>query len=321
MQRRHFLTASASAALGATGLPLRAQDAYPSRPIEMIVPWGAGGGADILGRSVAKWLEGDLKASVPVLNLPGAAGMIGLGRMVNRPGDGYTLGVLTGDSLMMAATPNAAVRWNDMVALAVLVRQPSGIFAVPGGKYNTWQDVTRELQARPGTVSIAITGPNTADDLTVQYLAAERRLGLSGVPFAKPGERYAAVMGGHVDLLYEQAGDLRAFIEAGKLKPLLFFSTNRLPAPFADVPVAGELGYDILLPQVRAVLVKADTEKSRLAALTASVERYARSADYRAFLDQQLALPDSFMAAAPAQTFLTGELEASRRLLVKYGAK
>lgn len=320
MQRRRFITATA-AVLGASARPAWAQEAYPGRPIEMMVPWGAGGGADILGRSVARWMEADLKTTVPVLNMPGAGGMIGLGRMTSRPGDGHMVSILTGDSLMMAATPGAAVRWADLTALGVLVRQPSGIFAPAGSRYGTWQDVTRALQSRPESVSIAVTGPNTADDLTIQYLAAERGLKLSGVPFAKPGERYAAVLGGHVDLLYEQAGDLRTFLDSGKLKPLVFFSTARLPAPFADVPVAGELGYDILLPQVRAVLVKSDTERSKIAVLSASIERYARSAEYRAFLEQQIALPDSFMPAAAAQTFLTGEFEASRRLIAKYGGK
>jgi tripartite-type tricarboxylate transporter receptor subunit TctC len=322
MKRRSLLGRSAALALGWTAAgPLFAQEAFPSRPVEVIVPWGAGGGADVLGRIVGKWMEGDLKGSFPVMNMPGASGMIGLGRMVSKPGDGYTISVLTGDSLMMAATPTASVKWNDMVALGVLVRQPSGIFAPPGSKYKTWQDVTRAVQANPGSVSIAITGPNTADDLTVQYLTLAKKLALGGVPFTKPGERYAAVLGGHVDLLYEQAGDVRTFLDAGKLQPLIFFSANRLPAPFADVPVSGELGYDIQLPQVRAMLAKADTDPHRLALLAASIERFAKSAEYRAFLDQQLALPDSFIPVKAAQTFLNGEFEASRKLLVAYGSK
>lgn len=298
----------------------QAAQAGQNRPIEMIVPWGPGGGADVLGRIVARWLETDLKTTVPVVNLPGASGMIGLGRLAQLPADGHAVAVLTGDSLMMAATPAPAFKLTQATTLAVLVRQPSGLFAPPGGKYKTWQDVVKAVQAKPGSVTVAITGPNTADDLTVRYLAS-RGLTLVGVPYTKPGERYASVVGGHVDLLYEQAGDLRGFLDAGQLKPLIFFAEQRLAAPFADVPVSREFGYEILLPQVRALLVRQGTDPQRLQLLSRSMERFASSDEYRRFIEQQLAVPDSFMPAAKAHPFILDELEASRKLLTTYGEK
>ena len=301
-------------------MSVRAQDKYPSKPIEVIVPWGAGGGADVLGRILAKWLETDLKTPVPVLNLPGASGMIGLGKMVNAPADAYTIAILTGDSLMMAATPTASFKLNDSVALGVLVRQPSGIFAPTNSRYKTWNEVISAAQSKPGSVSLAITGPNTADDLTAQYLAT-KKVSLLGVPYTKPAERYSAVMGGHVDLLYEQAGDVRGFLDAGQMRPLLFFAAKRLPAPFADVPVSAEFGYDVLLPQVRAVLAKAGTDSQRFGALANSIERFAASPEYVRFLEQQLALPDSFMPARSAHAYLQTELDALRKLIGLYGAK
>jgi tripartite-type tricarboxylate transporter receptor subunit TctC len=296
------------------------QERYPSRPVEVIVPWGAGGGADILGRILSKWLEADLKAAFPVSNLPGASGMIGLGRMVTQPADGQTIAILTGDSLMMAATPTATFKWNDAVALAVMVRQPSAIFAPKASRFKTWQDVVREAQSKPGTVTLAITGPTTADDLTAKYLAS-KNVSLVGVPYSKPAERYTAVIGSHVDLLYEQAGDVRGFLEAGDLRPLLFFAPKRQAAPFADVPASAEFGYEVLLPQVRAVLARAGTDPQRLQVLNASIERFAKSEEYRKFLEQHVAQPDSFMPLAQAQTFLNGELEALRKLVAQYPAK
>lgn len=167
---------------------------------------------------------------------------------------------------------------------------------------------------------LAITGPNTADDLTLQHLAG-KSVALTGVQYTKPGERYTGVIGGQVDLLYEQAGDVRACLDAGQLKPLLFFATRRLPAPFADVPVSAEFGYEVLLPQVRAVLIRAGTDPQRLQVLNRSIERFAASAEYTRFLEQQLALPDSYLAAQPAQAFLHGELKAMRKLIAVYGAR
>lgn len=315
--RRHLLLACLASAL----CPLAAaQEAFPGKPIDVIVPWGPGGGADVLGRILARWFEVDLKVSAPVLNVPGASGMIGLGKMSQAAADGHTVAILTGDSLMMAATANPAFKMTEASALGVLVRQPSGIFAPVNSRFKTWQDVIAAVRAKPGSVSLAITGPNTADDLTAQYLASKKVL-LGGVPYVKPGERYAGVIGGHVDLLYEQAGDVRSFLDAGQMRPLIFFAATRLPAPFADVPVSAEFGYEVLLPQVRAVLVKAGTDAQRFRVLADSIGRFTKSEEYRKFIEQQLALPDSYIAAKAAETFLQSELEASRKLLATYGAK
>jgi tripartite-type tricarboxylate transporter receptor subunit TctC len=317
LSRLFALTVSLACAVSSFA---QAQEKFPSKPIEVIVPWGPGGGADVLGRILARWLESDLKVSAPVMNYAGASGMIGLGRMTAAAADGHTIAILTGDSLMMAATSNPSFKMADSVTLGVLMRQPSGIFAPPNSRFKTWQDVVAAVRAQPGSVSLAITGANTADDLTAQYLAS-KQVALGGVPYTKPGERYSAVLGGHVDLLYEQAGDVRSFLEAGQLKPLIFFAPKRLPAPFADVPVSAELGYEILLPQVRAVLAKVGTDPQRLRDLSASIERFAQSPEYKKFIEQQLAVPDSFIAAKTAQVFLQSELEASRKLLATYGSK
>lgn len=298
----------------------QAQATYPAKPVDVIVPWGAGGGADVLGRILAKWLEADLKVPFPVVNLPGASGMIGLSRMVSQPADGQTLAILTGDSLMMAATPNPAFKLQDSTALAVLLRQPSGIFAPRNSRFKSWDDVVKEVGGNPGKVTLGITGPNTADDLTARYLAS-KKVALTGIPYTKPGERYSAVLGGHVDLLYEQAGDVRSFLDSGDLRPLIFFATKRLPAPFSEVPVSSEFGYEVLLPQVRAVLIKGATDPQRVKVLADSIERFVHSPDYIHFVEQQLALPDSYMASKQAQPFLLSELEALRRLLAAYKDK
>lgn len=321
MQAKHWNVALAAIVAATAALAATAQERFPSRAVDVVVPWGAGGGADILGRIVGKWIETDLKVPAPVINMPGASGMIGLGKLVGGNADGYSIAILTGDSLMAAAAGSSAFNMKDTVALGVMVRQPSGIFAPTNGRFRTWQDVVAAVKAKPGSVSIAITGPNTADDLTIRYLQDKQGLALTGVPYTRPGERYAAVLGGHVDLLYEQAGDVRSYLDGNQMRPLVFFAPRRLAAPFADVPVSADLGYEILLPQVRAVLAKAGTDPARLQALGASLERFAASPDYGKFIEAQIAQPDSFLAARPAQAFLDGELEASRKLLSTYSAK
>ncbi len=298
-----------------------AQEKFPSRPIEMMVPWGPGGGADILGRTIARWLESDLKVNVPVLNNAGAMGSIGLARMIANGADGHAIGVMTADTwMLLASTPPTQVRTQDFMPLGVLVRQPSGIFVKADSRFRTWQDVIDESRAKPGSVSIAITGAGSPDELAVTYLA-KRSTSLLSAGFNRPGERFAAVLGGHVDLLYEQAGDIKGQLDAKALRPLLFFSNQRLPAPFAAVPVSKEFGYDILLPQFRAIVARAGVDPRRLEVIAASIHKFTQSPEYAAYLRDQLAQPDSYIGMTESVAFLQSEAEVMRALVGASTAK
>ena len=295
----------------------QAQERFPAKPIELIVPWGPGGGADILGRLVAKWMEADLKATVPVINMPGATGAIGVNRMVQNGADAHSIAVMTGDTLALATAADSAFKFQDVVPLGVMIRQPSGFFARVDGPYKTWNDVIAAAKANPGKISVAITGPGSPDEATVAHVGA-KGVPLTSVGYTRPGERYTAVLGGHVDLLYEQAGDVKGYLESRQLRPLIFFATQRVAAPFADVPASTEFGYEILLPQVRAIVARAGIDPRRLAALSASLDRYAQTPEFAKYLSDQYALPDSYVAQKDAQKFLDGELAAMRKFM---GAK
>lgn len=314
---RALLTALTLAATLLAPPVAQAQERYPAKPIELIVPWGPGGGADILGRLVAKWMEADLKATVPVINMPGATGAIGVNRMVQNGADAHSIAVMTGDTLALATAADSAFRFQDVVPLGVMIRQPSGFFARVDGPYKTWNDVIAAAKANPGKISVAITGPGSPDEATVAHVGA-KGVSLTSVGYTRPGERYTAVLGGHVDLLYEQAGDVKGYLESKQLRPLIFFTTQRVAAPFADVPASTEFGYEILLPQVRAIIAKAGIDPRRLAALSASLDRYAQTPEFAKYLSDQYALPDSYVAQKDAQRFLDGELAAMRKFM---GAK
>lgn len=294
-----------------------AQDKFPTKNIEMIVPWGPGSGADILGRLVAKWLEAELKVPVPVINAPGATGSIGINRMLASGADAHAIGILTTDSLALAASPEQQVKLGDLTALGVMIRQQSGIYARFDGPYKTWNDVVAAAKANPGKLSVATTGPGSADDATVAYLS-RRGVQMTPVGYAKFAERQGAVIGGHIDLIYEQAGDVKGQLDGKTLRPLIFFAEKRLPAPFADVPVSAELGYEILLPQVRTIVAHKSADPKRLAVIAAAIGRFAQTPEFVAYLRDQYALPDSYLAERDAQKFLESELVAMRKF---YGAK
>lgn len=309
---RMFVSVLSFALLGMQ--PARAQDRGSSRPVEVIVPWGTGGGADVLGRLVAKWLETEFKSTFVVINIPGATGSIGIGKLIQGGTEGRAIAVMTGDTLGLTALPDSPFKLSDIVALGIMIRQPSGLFSRTDGPYKSWSDVVAAAKANPAGVTVAMTGPNSPDEATVNYLVA-KGLRLTNVPYARPGERYAAVLGKHVDLLYEQAGDIKGQLDSKALKPLIFFASQRLPAPFADIPVSAELGYEVLLPQTRTIVARAGTEPRQLAAFAASLDRFAATPEFANYLRDQYALPDSYIAQKDAQKFLVGEVEALKKVL------
>jgi tripartite-type tricarboxylate transporter receptor subunit TctC len=185
------------------------------------------------------------------------------------------------------------------------------LFVRSDSQYKTWNDVLRAEKANPGKLNVATAGKDSMDEMTVKYLRS-KGINLEGVPYSLPGQRYAAAIGGHVDFLYEQAGDIKGQLEAKMLRPILFFTAKR-SAAFSDVAASGEFGYELALTQFRAVVTRTGIDLARLDALASAMERYARSDDFNAYLREQLAAPDSYIPAAQAQVFLRSEFESMRR--------
>jgi tripartite-type tricarboxylate transporter receptor subunit TctC len=128
------------------------------------------------------------------------------------------------------------------------------------------------------------------------------------VPFAKPGERYVSILGGHADALYEQAGDVGSFLNGKQMRPLLVFGKERFKA-FPDTPCSFEVGYEVALPQFRSLVVRSGTPAERVKKLSDSMAEVAASEGYRAFLKEQFALEDSFIPADKAGEFIVRQLE------------
>jgi len=133
------------------------------------------------------------------------------------------------------------------------------------------------------------------------------------VPYAKPGERYTAILGGHADLLYEQPGDVRSFLDSKQMRAILIFNRERVLPEFADVMSSREAGLEVYLPQFRSVIVRAGTDPQRVKALAAAVAKIANDPEYYGFLRESLALRDSFIPASDAKKFLDGELAAMKK--------
>jgi tripartite-type tricarboxylate transporter receptor subunit TctC len=287
-----------------------AQEKYPSRPIELIVPWGPGGGSDQTARALSALLEPELKVSVPVINTPGGTGNTGMTKMLSAPADGYTMAILAWDSYATLATGTPKWTADDFIPLGVVIQLPSGLY-VAGDRFPDWKAVEAAAKTRP--LKVAISGFGSPDDITINYMIG-KGLKLTAVPFAAPGERYSALLGGHVDLLYSPSGNVVSFVKGNQMKPVLFLNATRLP-DFPQTPTSTESGYDITLPQRRAVIVKAGTDPQRLKVLSEAITKAVGTPKYKEYLKSSFAAEDSFVPTKESLDLMRRDLDDMRKIV------
>jgi tripartite-type tricarboxylate transporter receptor subunit TctC len=140
------------------------------------------------------------------------------------------------------------------------------------------------------------------------------------VPYPKPGERYAATLGGHAEVLYEQAGDVLQYLKAGQLKPLVIFAEKRHPA-FAEVPTSKELGLDITLPQFRGVVARKGTPADRVTALADAFRKVMDTPAWKKFADEWYMSPESYQGPEQFTRWVSGEVATLERLVKEFGLR
>jgi tripartite-type tricarboxylate transporter receptor subunit TctC len=304
---------------GLTPVSAAAQERFPSRPIDFIVPWGTGGGADSMARQLGALAQPLLGTALPVSNVPGAAGNTGLAQLLTGKPDGYTVAVYIQDTLMTIPMGLARHKVDDLDWITRTQVADSFLFVKADGPFKTIQELLKHAQANPGKLRVAATGFGTVDDVTVRYLE-KKGYKMTTVPYPKPGERYAATLGGHAEVLYEQAGDVLQYLKAGQLKPLVIFAERRHPA-FAEVPTSREVGFDITLPQFRGVVARKGTPADRVTALADGFRKAMDTPQWRKFADEWYMSPESYQGSAEFTRWVSGEVATLEQLVKEFGLR
>jgi tripartite-type tricarboxylate transporter receptor subunit TctC len=281
--KKTALTAIASLLLlGGAFQQAVAQDKYPSRPIEVIVTFGPGGGADAMARQLTRLLERDLGTAMPVVNVAGASGNAGLTQLLGNAPDGYSMGTLIALTVSSWATGLGSTTVDDFKIVAVTQDSPSMLFVPRNSPFKTFRDFLDHAKANPGQLKVATSGYGTQDDITLKYLES---LGYAttNVPFARPAERYSAPLGGHTDAIYEEPGDVAQLLAAKQLRPIVVFDDKRHPS-FPDVETSREYDMDISdLPNFRTIVVHKDTPDEKVAVLRAAIDRALDTPQWQKF--------------------------------------
>jgi tripartite-type tricarboxylate transporter receptor subunit TctC len=288
------------------------------RPVDMVVPFGPGGGADQVGRAVGSEMAKELDTDVPTVNVPGATGSTGLTNMLSsRPGE--AMAILIQDTLTTVAAGSASFALDETRAVCRLQSMPSALL-VRKGTYSSWEELAAAARKQPDQLKVATVGSNSVDDIVLASLAEEQGTEFRAVPFSEPTERYAALLGGGVDVLYEQLGDVTQYLDSGDFVPVLLVADGKVEG-FEDVPSASDVGLppEVVLPQFRGIVVSSETPDDVVTGLSDACEKAVATPKMKQFQSQVFAEPDSFQNAEEFQGFLEEQHDLIDTQLQKYG--
>jgi tripartite-type tricarboxylate transporter receptor subunit TctC len=220
----------------------QAQEKYPSKPIHLIVPMGAGGGTDRVARALAETLKNYLPQPVLVDNLPGAGSVVGMSKLHSSKPDGYTLGVVSGYLITTALEGMAKFPATDFTFVAK-TSADTFTFSVPAdSKYKTLKEIIDASKTEPDKITLANAGTGALTHLAGVALNQNTGSKFRIVPFVGGAKEITALLGGHIDAgVFSLSEVLGQSQPGGKIRNLAVFSDRRTPK-LPDTPSLSELG-------------------------------------------------------------------------------
>ncbi|MBR0670838.1 Bug family tripartite tricarboxylate transporter substrate binding protein [Neoroseomonas soli] len=280
----------AGAGVLAAPVPLRAQAVWPAdKPVEIIVPFPAGGGVDVMTRLVMPLVAAQIPGFRPVVvNRTGAAGQIGLEATFNSPADGYVLGATTIPA-HNAIPLERQVRYRamDFTFLCNIVEDANCFYVRADSPFRSLQDVVNAAKARPGQITYGTTGIGSDDHLFM--LAFEAAAGLQPlvhVPFAGAAPLIPQLLGGNMDLAAINVNDAIQLKREGKLRILAQAAARRQPEA-GDVPTFRELGFDVIAGASRGIVAPPGMPAPVVARLEAAFRNAINDEGFRREAERQ----------------------------------
>jgi tripartite-type tricarboxylate transporter receptor subunit TctC len=279
---------------------------YPSKPINMIVPFAAGGGTDVVGRFIATALGEVLRQTVVVLNKPGAAGVLGTQLTKAAPADGYTIMFTSQSIVTQSYEPEAKASHKDFILIGMLNQDAFGLAVEKSAKWKTLKEFIDDAKKQPGVLSVGTTGFGSATYMQIPLLEKAAGIKLNPIPYNGSAGFQTAILGKNVDAAGVELGDAAALLKGGQLRMLGIMSANRIDM-FPDVPTYRELGVNVDFIFWRGLFVSKDTPAPIVAALRTAVGKVARNPAFKDRMVQGNFIPAAMVDDAETHAFIRRE--------------
>lgn len=229
---------------------------YPTKPITMVIPYNAGGGTDVLARALQPALEKSLGQTIVVSNMPGGGGILGFTKVANSKSDGYTVTIPNNVIFANEGMGNATYKYNDFNYLGNILTEDYFVAVRADGPWQTWKDFETDLKEHPNKIKFGFSGYGGSTHVVSEILADKVGYKAKQIPYDGSSKAVLAAMGGHVDVLTLNLGDLASGVKSGKLRLLASFGNKRIEE-YPDVPTLKELGYQVSVSNWRGIAAPA----------------------------------------------------------------
>jgi len=320
---RHLKTLCAVAIAGLAATTGYAAEYQPTRPIEVVVHTGPGGGADVLARFIAQVVEKDKLAPVrmQVVNKPGGGGLTAMSYVVEKKGEANTIAVFTGNWLtnpLMQQEAKYTVK--DMTPIVRLVLEPAVIAVKADAPYKTLREFIEAAKKSPGKLKQSGGSVTSRDNVVRMLLMKTSAANWSFISFPGGGERIAALLGGHVDMMVIEPQEAGEHIRSGNMRVIAQVAERRLHG-YPNVPTLKEAGYEIPnIPQVRGVVAPPGMPPEAVAYYEDLFGRVVRTAAWKKYLEDQQ-FEDGFQKSGELSKFFDEYANRMRTILQEGGVK
>ena len=275
-------------------------DSYPSKPINYIVPYGAGGGADARSRQIAQKMSVILKQPIIVDNKPGAGGNIGTEYIARATPDGYTIGMGNFAPLAVNKTLFGNLRYDpetDLTPIVLIEKGPLVLVVNPNSPYKTVQDIVAAAKAKPGSLTFSSGGIGGSHQLSAELFQQNAGIEMIHVPYKSGSAGLTDLMAGNVTMMFDQMYSAMPSIKADKLRPIAITSKKRSPL-LPDVPSFSEVGYPkVIVLNWQGLIAPKGTPKAIIDKLNAAANEALKDPQLR---DLMLSQGNEIGGASPA---------------------
>ncbi|GAB3659305.1 Bug family tripartite tricarboxylate transporter substrate binding protein [Ramlibacter alkalitolerans] len=283
--RRAALALAAASLLATTTIAFA--QAWPNKPIRVVVPFPAGGGTDILTRELTNKMAG---YNFVVDNKPGAGGNLGIDNVAKSPADGYSLVMGQTSNLAINPTLYAKLPYDpvkDLTPVGLVASSPLVIVASANSPFKTLADVVKEAKARPGTINFATSGNGTVAHLTAESFQKLAGIKLTHVPYKGASQGVTDVIAGSVQLYVSSIPTLISHIQSGKMRAIAVTSLKRVD-DLPNVPTIAESGYKGFEAVTWfGILGPANLPKDMVARLNADINKALKDPELKKKMDAQ----------------------------------
>ena len=271
-------SAASSAAPGST--PAQSAEWKFERKIEIVCPWGNGGGADTTVRTFATALEKELGVPVVVNNKAGAGGVTGVEFATSQPADGYTFLLCTPSPLLAQVTGATDFDvYGKIHPLAQLVHDCNILVAGKDAPYNNYKELMDYVEKNPGSVKAGVMSITGLDGACVKAAFGDK---IEAVAYTEGAQLNADIIGGHVGLAVVGPAEVAAMVQSGDMKVIMSFTEKKLTMPgYENVEAAGEIGVESYFGPARGIFYATGTPEGAVKAFEAAAEKAVASEGFQ----------------------------------------